>query len=66
MKFITSNYFIITIYHSMKFKTTAMACLMALSAQAQDGKTMKAYMVADAHLDTQWNWDVQSTIREHI
>lgn len=50
----------------MKFKTTAMACLMALSAQAQDGKTMKAYMVADAHLDTQWNWDVQSTIREHI
>ena len=43
-----------------------MACLMALSAQAQDGKTMKAYMVADAHLDTQWNWDVQSTIREHI
>jgi len=27
---------------------------------------MKAYMVADAHLDTQWNWDVQTTIRYHI
>ena len=27
---------------------------------------MKAYMVADAHLDTQWNWDVQATIRDHI
>ena len=23
-------------------------------------------MVADAHLDTQWNWDVQATIRDHI
>ena len=29
-------------------------------------KEIKAYMVADAHLDTQWNWDVQSTIRDHI
>lgn len=26
----------------------------------------KAYMVANAHLDTQWNWDVQETIRHHI
>ncbi|MBQ9668727.1 MAG: discoidin domain-containing protein [Prevotella sp.] len=23
-------------------------------------------MVADAHLDTQWNWDVQATIKNHI
>ena len=29
-------------------------------------KTQKAYLVADAHLDTQWNWDVQTTIRTHI
>lgn len=29
-------------------------------------KTYKAYMVCDAHLDTQWNWDVQTTIREYI
>ena len=29
-------------------------------------KTYKAYLVCDAHLDTQWNWDVQTTIREYI
>ena len=29
-------------------------------------KPMTAYMVADAHLDTQWNWDVQATIKTHI
>ena len=27
---------------------------------------MKAYLVADAHLDTQWNWDVQTTIRDYV
>lgn len=26
----------------------------------------KAYMVADAHLDTQWNWDIQATIKEYV
>ena len=26
----------------------------------------KAYMVADAHLDTQWNWDIQTTIKEYV
>lgn len=38
------------------------------SVQAQDNgkKTMTAYMVSDAHLDTQWNWDVQATIKTHI
>lgn len=25
-----------------------------------------AYMVSDAHLDTQWNWDVQTTIKEYV
>ena len=29
-------------------------------------KTYKAYLVCDAHLDTQWNWDVQTTIDEYI
>ena len=42
-----------------------MSALAAVSIGAQE-KTMKAYMVADAHLDTQWNWDVQATIRDHI
>lgn len=26
----------------------------------------KVYMVSDAHLDTQWNWDVQTTIKEYV
>lgn len=26
----------------------------------------KAYVVADAHLDTQWNWDIQTTINEYV
>lgn len=26
----------------------------------------KAYLVSDAHLDTQWNWDIQTTIREYV
>ena len=41
------------------------------SAQQTDGKsvapkTYKAYMVSDAHLDTQWNWDIQTTINEYV
>ena len=27
---------------------------------------MTAFLVSDAHMDTQWNWDVQATIRHHI
>lgn len=47
-----------------------MAACLAMSvtgAQAQSSqKPYKAYLVSDAHLDTQWNWDVQATIRDHI
>lgn len=32
----------------------------------QQEKQQKAYMVADAHLDTQWNWDIQTTIKEYV
>jgi len=48
-----------------KLSLLAMSALLSLSLNAQQ-KNMKAYMVADAHLDTQWNWDVQATIRDHI
>ena len=48
-----------------KITAIVMACFLTMGASAQE-KTMKAYMVADAHLDTQWNWDVQTTIRDHI
>ena len=34
--------------------------------QYPDDKPRTAYMVSDAHLDTQWNWDIQTTIREYI
>ncbi|MCM1449126.1 MAG: discoidin domain-containing protein [Clostridiales bacterium] len=30
------------------------------------GPTPTAYMVSDAHLDTQWNWDIQTTIGEYV
>lgn len=41
---------------------------MALTVMGQPGgqNKLKAYMVADAHLDTQWNWDVQTTIKDYI
>ena len=48
-----------------KLGAVALAGLLSGGSFAQN-KEMKAYMVADAHLDTQWNWDVQSTIRDHI
>ena len=48
-----------------KLIIAAMAGLMAMATNAQQ-KTMKAYMVADAHLDTQWNWDVQTTISQYV
>lgn len=34
------------------------------TSQAQ--KKYKAYVVSNAHLDTQWNWDVQTTISEYV
>ncbi len=40
-----------------------------MPAKAQDkdnNQRPTAYMVSDAHLDTQWNWDIQATLRHHI
>lgn len=38
-----------------------------LKAQDKEDDTRaKVYAVADAHLDTQWNWDVQTTINEYV
>lgn len=59
------------------FKLTPAAALCAAfiitapGAQAKDekkatGPTPTAYMVSDAHLDTQWNWDIQTTIKEYV
>lgn len=35
-------------------------------AQGSAQKQGTVYMVSDAHLDTQWNWDVQTTISEYV
>ena len=37
-----------------------------LSAQTIMNNKPKVYAVANAHLDTQWNWDVQTTIKEYV
>lgn len=38
-----------------------------LQAQTtQPKKAAEVYMVADAHLDTQWNWDIQTTIKQYV
>lgn len=34
------------------------------AAKGPDGPV--AYLVSDAHLDTQWNWDLQTTIRDYV
>ena len=38
---------------------------LAPGIYAQDNAA-KAYLVSNAHLDSQWNWDVQTTISQYI
>ncbi|MBO7119433.1 MAG: discoidin domain-containing protein [Bacteroidaceae bacterium] len=38
-------------------------CTASLS-QAQDEKTF--FLISDTHLDTQWNWDVKTTISQYV
>lgn len=45
----------------------ACAAFLAPSfAQEKEEKPYKAYMVANAHFDTHWNWTVQKSIREYL
>ena len=37
-----------------------------LSAHTVAPNNAKAYMVAAAHLATQWNWDIQTTIKDYV
>jgi len=39
--------------------------LVPVRTQGQAQKTT-LYLVATAHLDSQWNWTVQDTIRDHV
>ena len=43
---------------------TGIFLLFALSSVAQEKP--KAYIVSNAHFDSQWNWDVQKSIEEYI
>ena len=40
------------------------AGLVTLSSQGPAKRTM--YVVSTAHLDSQWNWTVQDTIRDYL
>ena len=47
----------------------AFAFLLSGSVYAQNvasPEKSKAYIVSNAHLDTQWNWDIQTTIKEYV
>lgn len=56
------------------FRLFVVACILTFcagraAAQEQETpapKTYKIYAVCDAHLDTQWNWDLTHTIREYF
>ena len=55
----------------MNKKVAFLALAMAISGgsfaqNSAKGEKAKAYLVADAHLDTQWNWDIQTTINEYV
>lgn len=57
--------------HLAAIGTMALAVTFATAAEkpASGDKSKakpKAYLVADAHLDTQWNWDIQTTISEYV
>lgn len=38
----------------------------AYAQTAQPTQKPEIYMVSNAHLDTQWNWDIQTTIKEYV
>ena len=52
--------------HIIALASTLLLCSGSYSQNTQPEKKPKAYMVADAHLDTQWNWDVQTTIKQYV
>ena len=48
------------------FKFSTMTIFFLSSAFTMAQEKPKAYLVATAHFDTQWNWDVQTSIREYV
>ena len=46
-----------------KLAVSLLLCLSAL-CQAEDDKTF--FLISNTHLDTQWNWDVKTTISQYV
>lgn len=51
---------------SIKFIKTALFCLALSGSSTYAQKEYKAYLVSNAHFDTQWNWDVQTSIDQYV
>jgi len=49
---------------SIKNFLVSLLILLPVLMQAQDKP--KAYLVSNAHFDSQWNWDVQTSIRDYV
>ena len=49
----------------MKKLLTLLCCCVASGLAAEEPKP-SVYMVSNAHLDTQWNWDVKTTIDTYV
>ena len=47
-------------------RSTLLLVLLCLAASASSQERPKAYLVGGAHFDSQWNWDVQTSIAEYI
>ena len=50
----------------MKKIGTAALVMLALGAHEMRGNDPTVYAVSNAHFDTQWNWDVQTSIRDYV
>ena len=49
----------------MKFLSTLLLlCLFFAPCRAEDDKTF--FLISNTHLDTQWNWDVKTTITQYV
>ena len=46
-----------------KLASVLLLCSATLS-QAEDDKTF--FLISNTHLDTQWNWDVKTTISQYV
>ena len=47
-------------------RSTLLLVLLCFAASASSQERPKAYLVGGAHFDSQWNWDVQTSIAEYI